>query len=142
MGGIDMGVLRGFVIAALVVAVGGGLYWMFLVLRLMSLKLDLDVMPPPFHDTPVPTLFNKPRKRTNEELLGLIRRAYECNSCIAEYRWTKIEDPHGQIVLAWREWGYDDGTQAKALDAILVKEDGSVETLGTAVELEVGLEVD
>lgn len=53
-----------------------------------------------------------------------------------EYNYVAIADPPGHLVLAWREWA-GDGYKDRALDVLLVRENGVVDTLGTCVDFEV-----
>jgi hypothetical protein len=117
--------LRGILIFAIVVVVGLAFYLLRLIFRNLANCLPL---PPPPAEEPKP-------KWNGPHLLSLVKEAYK--GCSWHYEWNGPVDHPGVIILVWRSWIELDGKTARSLDVLLIKEDGSVETLGTCVECEV-----
>lgn len=119
----DVERLRGILVAALVVVVGLGFYLMWCFFRFLTLLPSVQ------------RVKKQPRTWVQEiHLLDIINKAHE--DCGWHYCRVTTE-PKGEVILAWREWEEASGKFDKTLDVLFVKEDGSVETLGTCVEYEV-----
>ena len=123
---MDNDTLRYCLIAALLAVIGLLLWVAWLHAKLVGANMvlpPLSVPAPP----PPPPLF-VPRLL----FLPTIQAFYKDS----EYNYVAIADPPGFVVLAWREWA-GNGYKDRALDVLLVKKDGTVETLGTCIEFEV-----
>jgi len=117
----DTETLRGILIFGIVVVCGLFLYWIWLFFKLVSIfKLKMSATP---------------FSMNNAQIMELIKAAHEDSGW--EYRWIGPIEPPGQIILAWREWNEEVGYKDRTLEVFFVKNDGTVETLATAVECDI-----
>jgi len=121
--------LQGILLAGIVVCVGLAFYLIRLIFNNLAGVKVVAV--------PVCEVGNGLARTWLQEkhLIDLINYAHQGTGF--EYSWVGPVYPKGEIVLAWREWKEATGSKDRALDVLFIKEDGSVETLGTGVEYEV-----
>jgi hypothetical protein len=111
--------LRGALVFGVIFSAGLGVYLIWLCVE-MAKRLRLVKNTPP------------PAPKMPTRLLPIIQAFYSDT----EYNYIATVAVPGQLVLAWREWA-GDGYKDRALDVLLVRANGTVETLGTCVDYEV-----